>query len=101
MKRRPNWAECDTRYDDTSSTHRTFYQQHTTVRHHSCACPTFLFLNDTAPTELYTLSLHDALPIFRVGIKSNISTNRNNLISGVDRCIHLNAMKKTTITSIN
>src|SRR5207249_12049192 len=34
---------------------------------------------------------------FRVGIKSNISTNRNNLISGVDRCIHLNAMKKTTI----
>src|SRR5438270_219577 len=36
---------------------------------------------------------------FRVGIKSNISTNRNNLISGVDRCIHLNAMKKTTITS--
>src|SRR5438552_8894395 len=38
---------------------------------------------------------------FRVGIKSNISTNRNNLISSVDRCIHLNAMKKTTITSIN
>src|SRR5207244_4267377 len=38
---------------------------------------------------------------FRVSIKSNISTNRNNLISGVDRCIHLNAMKKTTITSIN
>src|SRR5262245_50680420 len=37
----------------------------------------------------------------RVGIKSNINTNRNNLISGVDRCIHLNAMKKTTITSIN
>src|SRR3712207_807695 len=37
---------------------------------------------------------------FRVGIKSNISTNRNNLISGVERCIHLNAMKKTTITSI-
>src|SRR5207247_1910977 len=32
---------------------------------------------------------------FRVGIKSNISTNRNNLISGVDRCIHLNAMKKS------
>src|SRR5207248_4671666 len=38
---------------------------------------------------------------FKVGNKSNISTNRNNLISGVDRCIHLNAMKKTTITSIN
>src|SRR5205823_14365539 len=38
---------------------------------------------------------------FRVGIKSNISTNSSNQISGVDRCIHLNAMKKTTITSIN
>src|SRR5687768_18225937 len=24
---------------------------------------TFFFLNDTAPTEIYTLSLHDALPI--------------------------------------
>src|SRR5206468_10587328 len=101
-------------------------------------------LHVTDPTEIYTLSLHDALPIFiarrtgkdvnshtvldgiittimatiqriniigsregsrnrrrlkanqtgkkfRVGIKSNISTNRNNLISGVDRCIHLNA----------
>src|SRR5438093_1708042 len=24
-----------------------------------------LFLNDTAPTEIYTLSLHDALPICR------------------------------------
>src|SRR5207248_9855423 len=80
----------------------------------------YFFFNDTTTTEIYTLSLHDALPIcregsrnrrrlkanqtgkkFRVGIKSNISTNRNNLISGVDRCIHLNAMKKTTITSIN
>src|SRR5205823_13533599 len=101
----------------------------------------FFFFNHTATTEIYTLSLHDALPIsniniiarrtgkdvnshtvldgiittimatiqriniigsregsrnrrrlkanqtgkkFRVGIKSNISTNRNNLISGVD-----------------
>src|SRR5256885_12349650 len=25
----------------------------------------FFFLNDTATTEIYTLSLHDALPIFR------------------------------------
>src|SRR5207302_11406019 len=37
----------------------------------------------------------------RVGIKSNISTNRNNLISSDDRTLHLNAMNKTTITSIN
>src|SRR5260221_253370 len=30
-------------------------------------CATFLFFfNDTATTEIYTLSLHDALPIFRI-----------------------------------
>src|SRR5258705_12410985 len=27
----------------------------------------FFFFNDTATTEIYTLSLHDALPIFQVG----------------------------------
>src|SRR4029434_6918512 len=27
-----------------------------------CACM-FFFFNDTAPTEIYSLSLHDALPI--------------------------------------
>src|SRR5256885_3416271 len=26
-------------------------------------CPNFFFFNDTATTEIYTLSLHDALPI--------------------------------------
>src|SRR5688572_32886313 len=28
----------------------------------------FFFFNDTATTEIYTLSLHDALPIFHGGI---------------------------------
>src|SRR2546425_9665872 len=27
----------------------------------------FFFFNDTATTEIYTLSLHDALPIYRQG----------------------------------
>src|SRR3989442_14219831 len=27
----------------------------------------FFFFNDTATTEIYTLSLHDALPIFPIG----------------------------------
>src|SRR5256885_11652206 len=27
----------------------------------------FFFLNDTAPPEIYPLSLHDALPIYRAG----------------------------------
>src|SRR5256885_17203252 len=29
-------------------------------------CVLFFFFNDTATTEIYTLSLHDALPILRV-----------------------------------
>src|SRR5215203_7141801 len=34
-----------------------------------CSSPTFcfFFFNDTATTEIYTLSLHDALPIRRPG----------------------------------
>src|SRR6266511_6462558 len=32
--------------------------------HFSCS---FFFFNHTATTEIYTLSLHDALPIFRSG----------------------------------
>src|SRR6266704_6825682 len=31
----------------------------------SLACLFFFFFNDTATTEIYTLSLHDALPILR------------------------------------
>src|SRR5689334_24226223 len=34
--------------------------------HVSLSCYLFFF-NDTAPTEIYTLSLHDALPISRPG----------------------------------
>src|SRR5207247_3385400 len=30
----------------------------------------FFFFNDTAPTEIYTLSLHDALPIYRRSARS-------------------------------
>src|SRR6202522_1324179 len=29
----------------------------------------FFFFNDTATTEIYTLSLHDALPIWRRGVR--------------------------------
>src|SRR6266540_3156054 len=31
--------------------------------HHQHLRPVFFFFNDTAPTKIYTLSLHDALPI--------------------------------------
>src|SRR2546426_12091433 len=45
----------------------------------SCLCVTerfcFFFFNDTATTEIYTLSLHDALPIFydRLSPSSDLS----------------------------
>ena len=32
----------------------------------------FFFFNDTATTEIYTLSLHDALPIWTTGILSSL-----------------------------
>src|SRR2546422_275437 len=31
----------------------------------------FFFFNDTATTEIYTLSLHDALPIYSITIRNN------------------------------
>src|SRR5258707_7756745 len=57
---------------------------HTLVQQHIVVCFSymnllyfpFFFFNDTATTEIYTLSLHDALPIYR-GL-----TNRNR-ISGI------------------
>src|SRR5256885_7350692 len=36
-----------------------------------CSLRCFFFFNDTATTEIYTLSLHDALPIFAT---SHVST---------------------------
>src|SRR3712207_9372711 len=33
------------------------------------SCHTLFFFNDTATTEIYTLSLHDALPIFPVAVR--------------------------------
>src|SRR5258708_18888183 len=37
----------------------------------SAHCPLLFFFNDTATTEIYTLSLHDALPICRESCRSN------------------------------
>src|SRR5437870_10897077 len=33
-----------------------------------CLCFFFFFFNDTATTEIYTLSLHDALPIYPLAL---------------------------------
>src|ERR1039457_7577573 len=46
------------------------------MRHHKPAepggstCPVFCLFNDTATTEIYTLSLHDALPICWSGVEA-------------------------------
>src|SRR2546422_8204181 len=36
----------------------------------------FFFFNDTATTEIYTLSLHDALPIYRMDFRHLLKTHR-------------------------
>src|SRR5438876_4865195 len=36
---------------------------------------TFLFFNDTATTEIYTLSLHDALPIYATPFNQILKQN--------------------------
>src|SRR2546427_12032613 len=42
----------------------------------------FFFFNDTATTEIYTLSLHDALPIWiRVGFGFCICDHRSNMVN--------------------
>src|SRR6266853_924592 len=48
----------------------TLYPAHKRMRvHHPIpTCNPFFFFNDTATTEIYTLSLHDALPIRRFGL---------------------------------
>src|SRR5438105_10442240 len=40
----------------------------------------FFFFNDTAPTEIYTLSLHDALPIFSRKITSSAKRDQHSSI---------------------
>src|SRR3712207_6882436 len=43
----------------------------------------FFFFNDTATTEIYTLSLHDALPIFIASNGDNNPSNVRKIILGV------------------
>src|SRR5438874_10475766 len=53
--------------------------------HFSC----FFFFNDTATTEIYTLSLHDALPILLAGavpeLQSDVPLSRGKLRAGGGR----------------
>src|SRR3712207_8505522 len=42
-------------------------------------CSSFFFFNDTATTEIYTLSLHDALPILVLASMQNLQQAYNHL----------------------
>src|SRR5438105_6064510 len=44
----------------------------------------FFFFNDTATTEIYTLSLHDALPISRA--RARDASTRRSAATGTTRC---------------
>src|SRR5574344_2182350 len=48
------------------------------------SCPLFFFFNDTATTEIYTLSLHDALPISCNGMSYVSRQPRRARISNID-----------------
>src|SRR6266496_6703626 len=53
-----------------------------------CSRPSFLlffFFNDTATTEIYTLSLHDALPIYQAHHRRAAGTRSANHDRGPDR----------------
>src|SRR3712207_7497934 len=41
----------------------------------------FFFFNDTATTEIYTLSLHDALPIFEIRVAAFVDGERVLLVT--------------------
>src|SRR2546429_9617186 len=45
----------------------------------------FFFFNDTATTEIYTLSLHDALPIYRVDAPRGIVWHAPDVVDESDR----------------
>src|SRR2546430_7939522 len=59
------------------------------IRHHRLFF--FFFFNDTATTEIYTLSLHDALPIWQFHKDDNVV----NSTPVIDRCLPLLASFET------
>src|SRR3712207_7362224 len=57
-----------------------------------CCCrSSYFFFNDTATTEIYTLSLHDALPICRLGRAVEISDEFVGQPPGLEHLVILDA----------
>src|SRR5215203_7114108 len=63
----------------------------------SRSLPSFFFFNDTATTELYTLSLHDALPIFHRRQAVQLLDPVARLVA--DRCRQVADRKSTRLNS--
>src|SRR5207253_9910738 len=56
----------------------------------------FIFFNDSATTNIYTLSLHDALPICMVNITSSVNSRER---SGINTILHeLNPLFTINVT---
>src|SRR3712207_8272157 len=49
-------------------------------------CSVFFFFNDTATTEIYTLSLHDALPICPTSIRKQTAPTTPKALSSLTSC---------------
>src|SRR5262249_60888549 len=60
----------------------------------------FFFFNDPATTEIYTLSLHDALPIFKKSFTSFSHSTRNKTRDGLIRVRNIRALNGRFNTSI-
>src|SRR5258708_8735772 len=61
----------------------------------------FFFFNDTATTEIYTLSLHDALPIFsrQIGAMQLRAQVAKEILANLQRVEHLLDRKSTRLNS--
>src|SRR5206468_10667653 len=70
----------------------------TSRRHSNHPLPnSIFFFHDTPPTEIYTLSLHDALPIFKSGVNH---TSRGSISTSTLPSIKLRKCSSKIITSI-
>src|SRR5256885_9855275 len=61
----------------------------------------FFFFNDTATTEIYTLSLHDALPISRSPRLSNFQMPVHRGNEGAPGCSFVTSMQDRKSTRLN
>ena len=53
----------------------------------------FFFFNDTATTEIYTLSLHDALPIYKIELSFLRIFQEANQLSSSERKVLYNLLE--------